>query len=242
MRIDIITIFPKIFDGPFSEGIIRIAQEKGLVKIQVVDLRDFAVDKYGTVDDKPYGGGAGMVMKPEPIFQAVESLKGKKTRTVLLTPQGELFDQSIANRLAGMEHLILICGRYKGVDERITHIVDDEVSIGDYVLSGGEFAALVIIDAVTRLIPGVIGDFESAVYDSFYSQILDAPYYTRPREFQGLKVPEILFSGDHESIRKWRKREALKRTLLRRPDLLEKASLDEEAEDILRELKWQKKK
>lgn len=242
MRIDIVTIFPGIFDGPFSEGIARIAQEKGLLEIQVVDLRQFTTDKHKTVDDKPYGGGAGMVMKPEPVFRAVSELKGAKTRTLLLSPQGKLFSQPIANELAGEEHVILICGKYRGVDERTTHVIDDELSIGDYVLSGGEFAALVIVDAVTRIIPGVIGDFESAILDSFYSQILDAPYYTRPREFERLKVPQILLSGDHEEVRKWRKREALKRTLLRRPDLLEKANLDEEAERILKELKWKKRR
>lgn len=242
MRIDIVTIFPGMFGGPFSEGMVRIAQAKGLLEIQVVDLREFAVDKYKTVDDKPFGGGSGMVMKPEPIFQAVRKLKKENTKTLLLSPQGELFDQSAAKKLAGEEHIILICGRYKGTDERITDLIDDEISIGDYVLSGGELAAMIIVEAITRLIPGVIGDFESAIYDSFYSQILDAPYYTRPREFEGMNVPTVLLSGDHEAIRKWRKKEALRRTLLRRPDLLEKANLDEEAKIILKELKWKKEK
>ncbi len=242
MRIDIVTIFPGNFDGPFSEGTVRIAQEKGLLEIEVVDLRRFAVDRHKTVDDKPYGGGAGMVMKPGPIFQAVRELGREKTKTVLLSPQVRIFNQSIANRLAAEEHMVLICGKYKGVDERVTHIIDDEISIGDYVLSGGELGAMVIVDAVVRLIPGVIGDFESAISDSFYGQILDAPYYTRPSEFEGLKVPEALLSGNHQEIKKWRKREALRRTLLRRSDLLEKADLDEEAECVLKELKWKKKK
>ncbi|KPJ50136.1 tRNA (guanine-N1)-methyltransferase [candidate division TA06 bacterium DG_26] len=242
LEIDIVTIFPKIFDSPFSEGIIRIAQEKGLLKIRAVDLREFAKDSHGTVDDKPYGGGPGMVMKPKPLFDAIRELKNGAAKTFLLSPQGMPFDQSLANRLAHEQHLILICGRYKGVDERTSKVVDGEISIGDYILSGGEFAALVIIDAVTRLIPGVIGDFDSAAGDSFYNRILDAPYYTRPGDLEGLKVPEVLLSGDHEEIRKWRKKEALKRTLLRRPDLLEKADLDEEAMSILRELRWKKKR
>jgi len=240
MRIDIITIFPAIFDGFFSEGVVKIGKEKGLLELRAVDLREFTTDAHRTVDDKPYGGGAGMVMKPEPLFRAISELRTKKTRTLLLSPQGRLFSQSIAKQLADEEHIVLVCGKYKGVDERTAHVIDDEVSIGDYVLSGGEIAAMVIVDAVTRLIPGVISDFESAASDSFYNQVLDAPYYTRPREFEGLEVPQVLVSGDHEEIRKWRKKEALRRTFLRRPDLLEKANLDEEAKSILKELKWKK--
>ncbi len=236
------TIFPDVFQEAFSEGTIRIAQEKGAAEIKIVDLRDFTTDRHRTVDDKPYGGFPGMVMKPEPVFEAVKQLRSSGTRVVLLTPQGRLFDQATANRLAGTEHVVLVCGRYKGVDERVSRVVDEELSIGDYVLSGGEFAAMVIVDAVTRLIPGVIGDFESARGDSFHSQILDAPYYTRPREYENLRVPDTLISGDHEEIRRWKKREALRRTLQRRPDLLEKADLDEEAEKILKELRCQKEK
>jgi tRNA (guanine37-N1)-methyltransferase len=242
MRIDIVTIFPEVFHGPFSEGVVRIAQEKGLLEIQVVDLRQFTTDKHKTVDDKPYGGGPGMVMKVEPIFRAVAELKNKRARAYLLSPQGRLFDQSAAKNLVEEEHVILICGKYKGVDERVTQLVDDEISIGDYVLSGGELGAMVVADAVARLIPGVIGDFESAIFDSFHGQILDAPYYTRPSDFEGWHVPETLLSGDHDEIRRWRKREALRRTLLRRPDLLEEADLDRESEEILRELKCKRTK
>jgi tRNA (guanine37-N1)-methyltransferase len=242
MRIDIVTIFPDAFSEAFSQGTIRIARENGAVDIKMIDLRDFTTDRHRTVDDKPYGGFPGMVMKPEPVFEAVKQLRSSNTRVVLLTPQGHLFDQDTANRLAEYEHIVLVCGRYKGVDERVTQVVDEELSIGDYVLSGGEFAAMVVVDAVTRLIPGVIGDFESAKGDSFHSQILDAPYYTRPREYEELRVPDTLISGDHEEIRRWQKREALRRTLQRRPDLLDKAELDEEAESILKELRCQKEK
>ena len=240
MRIEIVTIFPEVFRSPFSEGVVKIAQEKGLLDVEVVDLREFATDKHRTVDDKPYGGGAGMVMKVEPIYRAVNELKNERARTYLLSPQGTLFNQSSAKSLVEEEHLILICGKYKGVDERVTRFIDDEISIGDYVLSGGELGAMVIVDALARLIPGVIGDFESALFDSFYGQLLAAPCYTRPSDFGGWEVPETLLSGDHDEIRKWRKKEALKRTLLRRPDLLEEADLDRESEDILRELKWER--
>jgi tRNA (guanine37-N1)-methyltransferase len=243
MRIDILTIFPNMFSGPLSESLIKKAQEKNLVEIKIEDIRDFAEDKHQTVDDTPFGGGSGMVMRLEPLCKALESIwdkseDKKQTSLILTTPQGERFSQEKAKELSLKDHLVVICGHYKGVDERLGNLYPlEEISIGDYVLTGGEIPALIILDAVVRLIPGVLGDFESAQADSFYDGILGPPQYTRPAEFKGLKVPEVLLSGDHEKIRLWRKKEALKRTLQRRPDLVNLDLLSEEERKILEEIK-----
>lgn len=226
MRVDIITIFPEMFQTPFAEGMIRRSCEKGIIDIVVHDLRDFTVDKHRVTDDYPYGGGAGMVMKPEPVIRALQHIKSvsKEAHTLLMTPQGRTFNQAMAGELAGMEHLILICGRYEGVDERIReNYVDSEVSIGDYVLSGGEFPAMVVVETVTRLLPGALGNEESAVNDSFSGErgVLEYPQYTRPREYMGHEVPEVLLSGDHKRIEQWRHDQATRRTMERRPDLIE---------------------
>ena len=245
MLVHILTIFPELFSGPLNETMIKRAQEKGKMTIDVVDIRNFARDKHKTVDDAPFGGGAGMVMMVEPLHEAINSVAGKKRKEkiILTSPQGQRFDQNKAKELSSEDHLILVCGHYKGVDERIKSLFPLEViSIGDYVLTGGEFAALVILDAVTRLIPGVLGKFESAQTDSFYQGILGYPQYTRPSEFRGLKVPEILLSGDHEKIRVWRKKKALEATLNQRPDLLETGSLSDEDKVLMDEIKKEKSK
>lgn len=223
MRIDILTLFPNMFRGPFEESIIQRAREKGLVEIHLRNIRDFAEDKHKTVDDYPYGGGSGMVLKPEPIAAALKGLRlDAADRVIFLTPQGERLTQSKANELSLAGRLVLLCGHYKGVDERIRQkYVTDEISIGDYVLSGGELPAMVLVDAVARLLPGALGDAESALGDSFQNSLLDCPWYTRPRVFQGMEVPVVLYSGDHREIEEWRESEALKRTSQRRPDLLE---------------------
>jgi tRNA (guanine37-N1)-methyltransferase len=243
MLIDILTIFPKMFSGPLNESLIKKAQDKNLVEIRIHDMRDFAEDKHKTVDDTPFGGGSGMVMRLEPLCKALESILNERKDErqigiILTTPQGERFSQEKANKLSLQNHLIVICGHYKGVDERLGKLYPlEEISIGDYVLTGGEIPALTILDAVVRLIPGVLGDFESAQADSFYDGILGPPQYTRPAEFRGLKVPEVLLSGDHEKIRLWRKKEALKRTLQRRPDLVNWDQLSEEEKKMLEEIK-----
>jgi len=237
MRIDIITIFPEFFNGPFNISLVKKAIEKGIVQIFIHNLRDFTDDKHRKVDDYPYGGGSGMVMKPEPIFRAVRALKREESEVILLSPQGEVFTQRIAEELSRKEHLIFICGRYEGVDERVKTIITKEISIGDYILSGGEIPALVVTDAIIRLLPGVVGDPNSIKEESFQDGLLEYPHYTHPREFEGLKVPEILLSGDHEKIRRWRRKESLKRTLLRRPDLLERASLTKEDFELLKEIR-----
>jgi tRNA (guanine37-N1)-methyltransferase len=222
MRIHIITIFPEYFTTPLLVGILRIAQEKKLLEVFSVNLRDFTDDAYRTVDDYPFGGGPGMILKPEPIFKAVESVKTSNSYVILLSPKGRLFNQKCAWELRTKEHIILICGRYKDVDERVRkYLIDDEISIGDYILSGGEAAALVLIEAVVRLIDGVVGDRESVLTDSFMQGMLDAPYYTRPQDFRGYKVPEVLLSGDHKKIKEWRNSEALRLTKEKRPDLYE---------------------
>jgi len=221
MRIDVVTLFPQMVAGPLSESMLRVAQDKGLAEIRVVDLRDYADNRHRTADDYPFGGGGGMVLKPEPLFRAVEALRSPGTRVVLLCPQGPTLTQAIASRLAALPHLVLLCGHYEGVDERVrAHLVDEEVSLGDYVLTGGELPALVVVDAVVRLLPGVLGDGQGAANDSFAAGRLDYPQYTRPPEFRGLAVPPVLLSGDHGKIAVWRRREALRRTLARRPDLL----------------------
>ncbi|SDF77413.1 tRNA (guanosine(37)-N1)-methyltransferase TrmD [Sporolituus thermophilus] len=242
MRIDIISLFPEMFDGPFGHSIIKRARDAGLLTINIINPRDFAYDKHRIVDDYPFGGGSGMVMKPEPLYRAVESAKtaveSNKRRIILMCPGGEVFTQHKARELAVYDHLILVCGHYEGVDERIRqYVVDEAVSIGDYVLTGGELPAMVVTDAVARMIPGVLGASDAAVHDSFYSGLLEYPQYTRPREFNGWEVPEILLSGDHAKIEQWRRKQSLKRTLERRPDLLASCTLSEEDAKLLAEIK-----
>jgi len=235
VRIDIISIFPEFFSGPFDCGPTRIAREKGLLAIGVINPREFTTDAHRTVDDYPFGGGAGMVMKPEPIFSAVESVSDDNSRVILLSPQGDRFDQEMALRFRELPHLIFICGRYKGVDERVrTRLIDEEVSIGDYILAGGEAAAVVIIEAIARLLPGCVGDEDSVATDSFANGILEAPLYTRPREFRGEHVPEVLISGNHAAVAQWRRRQALLNTARRRPDLLKNMPLTEEEKEFIR--------
>jgi len=239
MRIDILTLFPNMFSSPLRESILGRAVEKGLLQIQTINIRDFTLDKHQVVDDAPYGGGQGMVMKVEPIARAIESVKAQNpsARTVYLTPQGKPFHQDLARRLSTQSHLILLCGRYEGIDERVRELfIDEEISIGDYVLTGGELAAMVLIDAVSRFIPGVLGSDRSAEEDSFFNSLLEYPQYTRPVEFKGCRVPEVLLSGNHSAISLWRRREAIRRTSLRRPDLLAKASLTDEEKGLLEEV------
>ena len=270
MKFDIVTIFPEFFHGPLDYGIVRRAREAGLIEVGVHDLRSFTHDRHRTVDDRPFGGGEGMVLKPEPLFECVESLgvaertarDGKKETVVLLSAQGRLLQQGLAEELAGLERVVLLCGRYEGVDERVAEgLADREVSVGDYVLSGGELAAAVLVDVVTRLVPGALGNEASARQESFsrgsgeaYAAVpaqdgrrppdstcgadglLDYPHYTRPAEFRGMGVPQALLSGNHEEIRRWRRRKALEKTLRHRPELLEGAGLSEEDREILREL------
>jgi tRNA (guanine37-N1)-methyltransferase len=240
MRIDIISLFPEMFAGPLGHSIIKRALDAGLLAIGVVNPRDFTFDKHRIVDDYPFGGGSGMVMKPDPLFLAVESLTGGdagKRRVVLLCPGGGRFDQAKAKELAAYDHLILICGHYEGVDERVKeHLADEAISIGDYVLTGGELPAMVITDAVARLIPGVLGAADAAAQDSFASGLLEYPQYTRPREFRGWEVPEVLVSGDHAKIARWRRKESLRRTLERRPDLLDEIELEMSDAVLLREI------
>jgi len=242
MRFEILTTFPGIVDSVTSESIIGKARQRGIIEVEAVNLRDFTHDRHRTTDDAPFGGGPGMVMKCEPVFEAVETLTSRrsagKPRVLLMTPQGRRFDQKLAEELARESHLIFICGRYEGVDERIREsLVDDEVSIGDYVLTGGELAALVIVDAVARLVPGVLGDESSSESESFSSGLLEYPQYTRPAEFRGHATPEVLLSGNHAEIEKWRRAQALERTLTRRPDLLESAPLTEDDRRLLRKLR-----
>ncbi len=237
MRIDILTIFPGMFSGPFEESIVKRAVEKGLVQIFLHDIRDYASDKHRTVDDYPFGGGQGMLMKPEPLFAAVEDVQGQAPErgpVVLLSPQGRLFDQEVAVELARQERLILICGHYEGVDARVhEHLATEEISIGDYVLSGGELAAMVVVDAVVRQIPGALGSPLSTADDSFAQGLLEYPQYTRPADFRGMKVPEVLLSGNHGEIARWRRQQSLLRTAQRRPDLLARADLTEEEKQWL---------
>jgi tRNA (guanine37-N1)-methyltransferase len=263
MKIDIVTIFPDFFRGPLDHGIIRRAREAGLALIEVHDLRAFAHDRHKTVDDRPFGGGEGMVLKPEPIFECIEALnvasreeRSARQSVLLLSAQGRRFDQSVADELAALERIVLICGRYEGVDERVgQYLADRELSIGDYVLSGGELGAAVIVDSVTRLIPGAVGNQASTQQESFASfsptpsgagsrssgpsstcasgGLLDYPHYTRPADFRGMAVPEVLASGNHEEIRRWRRRTALEKTLRNRPDLLDEAVLSDEDRKLL---------
>ena len=239
MRIDVFTLFPDMFQGPLQGSILGRAVERGLLSVDLHNVRDHTRDRHHTVDDYAYGGGPGMVLKPEPLFQAVESLLGAppKCPVVLLTPQGRVFRQADAERLAGEERFALICGHYEGFDERISeHLATEELSIGDFVLTGGEIAAMVVIDAVARLLPGVLGSDESAAADSHASGLLQHPQYTRPAEFRGWTVPDVLLSGDHQAVARWRRRQSLQRTLQRRPDLLKKADLSQEDREFLREI------
>ncbi|HEY1910645.1 MAG TPA: tRNA (guanosine(37)-N1)-methyltransferase TrmD [Vicinamibacterales bacterium] len=249
MTFDIVTIFPAMIEQPLALGIIGRAIERGTLDVKVRDLRDFTTDRHRVVDDTPYGGGPGMVMKPEPIFaalDAIEAERGGPLTVILTSPQGTPFTQAGARRLSGFEHIVVLCGRYEGVDERVRARVTEELSIGDYVLTGGELPALVVLDAVARFVPGVVGDEQSVVEDSFSRGLLDFPQYTRPAEIavretasaeRVLKVPDVLLSGNHAEIRRWRKREALSRTLERRPELLADAVLDDEEREMLQELK-----
>ncbi|MBI2679186.1 MAG: tRNA (guanosine(37)-N1)-methyltransferase TrmD [Candidatus Koribacter versatilis] len=264
MKFEIFTIFPDFFQGPLQHGIVRRARETGLIDIQIRDLRAFTRDKHRTVDDRPFGGGEGMVLKPEPIFECAESLgiaplEARKAGTskdsvVLLSPQGEMFHQGVAEEFAGLERLVLICGRYEGVDERVAeHLADREVSVGDFVLSGGELGAAIIVDAVARLVPGALGNEASSKQESFSSRgaekaagmpdatcasggLLDYPHYTRPADFRGMPVPEVLVNGNHDEIRRWRRRRALEKTLRNRPGLLHEVALSEEDKSLIAEL------
>ncbi|HEY81458.1 MAG TPA: tRNA (guanosine(37)-N1)-methyltransferase TrmD [Caldilineae bacterium] len=238
MRIDILTIFPEMFPCVLDASILKRAQDKGLADIRVWNLRDWTTDRHKTTDDAPYGGGGGMVMKPEPIFAAVEDIRGEEeVPVILLTPQGRRFTQTVAEELTQQARLIFICGRYEGVDERVReHLVTDEISIGDYVLSGGELAAMVVVDAVVRLLPGALGYERAAAEDSHATGLLEGPHYTRPLLFRGWEVPEVLRSGHHARVAEWRRRQALKRTLERRPDLLATARLTEQDKRWLREM------
>jgi tRNA (guanine37-N1)-methyltransferase len=241
MRFDIVTIFPRMVEGPLTEGIVGRAIARGLLDVKVHDLRDFTTDRHRVVDDVPFGGGPGMVMKPEPLFRAVGKIKAERGipgAVVLTSPDGARFSHAAADRLRRAEHVVVLCGRYEGVDERVReHLATEEVSIGDYVLSGGELPALVIVDAVARLVPGVVGDGQSVSRDSFATGLLDFPQYTRPADFEGMTVPSVLVSGHHAEIEKWRRRAALERTLARRPELLALATLTAEDRKALQELK-----
>lgn len=248
MDFDIITIFPDFFAGPLSHGMVFQAQKRGLIEVRIHDLRDFTTDRHKTVDDRPFGGGAGMVLKPEPLFRAIRKIRAEKTmssrKVILLTPQGKRFEQRLASQFSALDQAVLICGRYEGVDERVTEcLVEEELSIGDYVLSGGELAACVFVDAVTRLLPGVLNNSSSAVNESFAtlenalipagSSVLDYPHYTRPEDFEGNRVPDVLLCGDPKRVERWRRKKALEKTLKNRPDLLQYAALSEEDKQLL---------
>ncbi|MGB7874719.1 MAG: tRNA (guanosine(37)-N1)-methyltransferase TrmD [Anaerolineales bacterium] len=257
MQFEVFTLLPDVFPPYLESSILQRARQRGLVSVNVHNIRDYTHDRHHVTDDTPYGGGGGMVMKPEPVFEAVESVLGldahqiqsrngaqpQSVPIIMLTPQGRVFSQSIANELSRHERIALLCGRYEGLDERIReHLVTDEISIGDYVLTGGELPALIVIDALTRLIPGVLGDPDGAVDDSHATGLLEYPHYTRPPDFRGWKVPEILLSGDHAKVNKWRREQSLLRTLARRPDLLEKLDLTEKERTFLKEHGWQSQK
>ena len=240
MKFDILTLFPGFFEGPLSESILRLAREKGLIEIRVFDIRDYTTDRHRVVDDYPYGGGGGMVMKPEPLAAAIKSLRSEppKPHVIFPTPQGKPYNQALAGELAERERLVFLCGHYEGIDERIRgHYIDEEISIGDYVLTGGEAPALIILDSVARMIPGVLGNETSYQNDSFYQGLLDFPHYTRPEVFEGEKAPDVLLSGHHKKIEEWRRREALARTLRVRPDLLQAALLSDQDKKWLNELR-----
>jgi len=234
----ILTLFPGIFESPLSESIIKKAVDKGIIGFNIVNIRDFAEDIHRTCDDSPYGGGPGMVMKVEPIYKAMRHVEEKlgRPRFVLLTPQGRTFDQQAAERLSRLSHVCLICGRYEGVDERVLQLVDEEISVGDYVLSGGEFPALVLIDSVSRCIPGVLGNDQSVASETFREPLLEYPQYTRPDVFMDMEVPQVLLSGNHEEIRKWRRKESIRKTVLKRPDLLNGFTPGDEDGRFMREI------
>jgi tRNA (guanine37-N1)-methyltransferase len=238
MRIDILTLFPNMFSGPFAESIVKRAMDRNLISITIHNLRDWGSGKHKVVDDYPFGGGTGMVMKSEPLFEATEAIKAEgacsSAPVILLTPQGRVFNQRIAAELAALDQLILICGHYEGIDERVReHLATDEISIGDYVLTGGELAAMVVVDAVVRQLPGVLGSGDSAKDDSHTSGLLEYPQYTRPRTYRGWEVPQVLLSGDHAQIAAWRREQSILRTLTRRPELLEKADLSPEERELI---------
>ena len=236
MIFDVITLFPGIFESPLNESIIKRAIDKGIIEVRLHSLRDFTHDKHRVVDDTPYGGGSGMVMKVEPIVEAIESLRKEDSTVILLSPQGSPFNQSAAKKLSFKKHLIFICGRYEGIDERVASYVDEVISLGDFVMTGGEVAALAIIDSVARLIPDVLGSHDSTEEESFSWDILEYPHYTRPAEFRGEKVPSHLISGNHEKIRQWRRKEALRKTLKTRPDIIEKLELSDEDKGYLEDI------
>jgi tRNA (guanine37-N1)-methyltransferase len=240
VKVDIVTIFPEMVEAGLAVGVIGRGRDKGLLDVVVHNLRDFTTDRHRVVDDVAFGGGPGMVLKPEPLFAAVEAIaerRGRAGAVLLMSPAGKTFTQHEARRLAEVGHVVILCGRYEGVDERVReHLATDEVSIGDYVLSGGELPALVVVDAIGRLVPGVVGDEQSVEDDSFSRGLLDHPHYTRPAEFRGKRVPDVLLSGHHGEIRQWRRREALRRTAERRPELLATAALDDDERELLREL------
>lgn len=241
MKIDFLTLFPEMFHGVLNESILKKAQEKEAVTFNVINFREYSSNKHQNVDDYPYGGGAGMVLTPQPIFDAVEDIRkqhNSKPKVILVCPQGERFTQVKAEQLAREDHLLFVCGHYEGYDERIReHLVTDEISIGDFVLTGGELASMVITDSIVRLLPGVLGNEDSPILDSYSSGLLEHPHYTRPADFRGLKVPEVLLSGNHKLIAEWREEQSLKRTFERRPDLLEKYPLTEKQKAIIK--KWQ---
>jgi tRNA (guanine37-N1)-methyltransferase len=240
MDINIFTIFPEMFEGPLNTSILKRAREKKYININLVDFRKYSPTKHSNVDDSPFGGGAGMVLKPEPLYYAVEdvlgSLEDYHGKILLMSPQGEQFNQEMARELAQEQNLTFICGHYEGFDERIRKLAHREISIGDYVLTGGEIPAMVVIDAVSRLLPGVLGETESALSDSFYNGLLEYPHYTRPRVFRDMAVPDVLLSGNHEQIRKWRRKESLRRTMLRRPDIIDTIELSPEDKKMLAEI------
>ena len=229
MHIDILTLFPEFFVSPLSQSILKRALAGGIIQVECINLRDFAFDRHKVTDDRPFGGGPGMVLKIEPLAAAIQWARQRRPnlRVILLSPQGRLFKQPLAVELANLDNLLLVCGHYEGVDDRVQHFIDDEISLGDFILTGGEIPALAVLDAVTRLLPGSLGDEDSAAEDSFKDNLLKGPQYTRPREFAGHGVPEMLLSGDHQRIAQWRRQEALRRTRRRRPDLLEEAALTE---------------
>jgi tRNA (guanine37-N1)-methyltransferase len=244
VKIDIVTIFPRMIESALAEGIVGRAIAGGVLDVRAHDLRDYAPDRHRVVDDMPFGGGPGMVLKPEPLFAAVDGIRaarGTPSAIILTSPDGERFSHAVAERLSGLDHIVVLCGRYEGVDERVrTALATETLSIGDYVLSGGELAALVIVDAVGRLVPGVVGDEQSVAGDTFAGGLLDYPQYTRPAEFRGMSVPSVLLSGHHGEIARWRRREALARTLAHRPEMLERASLDKADKTVLEELRQNK--
>jgi tRNA (guanine37-N1)-methyltransferase len=238
LRIDILTLFPEYFQGPFTVSMVKRAVAKKAIDLRLHQLRDWADDKHETTDDVPYGGGAGMVMKPEPLMKALAAVKRgrKKVKTIFLSPQGKVFDHAMAQRLSKEKSLLLVCGHYEGLDERVMGQIDEEVSLGDFVLTGGEPAAAVIVDAMVRFLPGVVGDSQSVENDSFFNGLLDYPHYTRPRSYRGLDVPQVLLSGNHAHIERWRRKESLRNTFLKRPDLLQKVSLTEGDRKLLAEI------